>query len=126
MGTTPAPGEALAVTARAAGPSGEGDVIGVGLGVGSVEGLGLGVGPASDGDGDGAAAEALLPLPFKTLSQLTPEPANGSQVGAPPVSQTRVPGPRPRTKMASNAAKNSPKMTPSSLRSLPCIRVRSG
>ena len=99
-----------------------GDGSGVGLGVTAGDGLGAWL---PDGEGEGAAAcgpDAAVPT---NGTQLTPEPAKGSQAGAPPVIQTRVPGPRPNTKRPSKQAMNSPKMTVSERRSLPCIRVRS-
>src|SRR5205823_9164930 len=109
-------------------PEGIGDSPGVGLEFGSGLGLelGAGLGPTPEGEGEGAAAVPLGPPPLTLASQLTPEPANGSQAGGPPVSQTSVPGPRPNTKMASRQATKSPKMMPNRRRSLPCIRVRSG
>ena len=108
--------------------AGVGDASGDGDGTGVSTGVGLGV-RVPEGVGDGVGADAVgwleAALPTKG-TQLTPEPAKGSQAGVPPVSQMRVPGPRPKMKRASKQAMKSPKIVVSSRRSLPCIRVRSG
>ena len=108
---------------------GRGEASGVGSGVATGVKAGVGFGDcAFEGEGEGereAVWELVAAVPTKG-TQLTPEPAKGSQAGAPPVIQISVPGPRPNTKRASKQAMKSPKIIASGRRSLPCIRVRSG
>ena len=85
--------------------------VGAGVGVGLSEGDGEGGGGGlpsgrgdveaeGEGEGDASTIGPEGGVPWPKGSQLSPEPAKGSQVGEEPLNQTSEPGPRPRTKTA--------------------------
>jgi hypothetical protein len=83
----------------------------VGVAVGEAEGEAEGEGLTSGlGDGPGTTGVGVAPGPgwgdwLYPGSQLSPEPAKGSQVGEEPLNQTSVPGPRPRMKTTTMVAR---------------------